>query len=223
MADDECLTHMDFFSENFSCKNSIEIPPTDHTLHRGHLCWWNPRANLLYLHLTIQAQESSCHMGASETCTGLCADHTPNDGPIGRKETLFSTELDKRGLRGSWNGKGAPDDVGAALKRSADNLTSRDRDINNAYELFKALSERRKLLSTTVSHGQKQINWDDPEVTYDKALYPEIFLATDKNDVQVKCMRRAGITKNRLFWHPLEDVLWYPFDDVSERDLGQTD
>ena len=60
---------------------------------------------------------------------------------------LFSTELDKSGLRGTWNffesshGKGAPDGVGAALKRSADNLISHGRDINNAYELFKALSE----------------------------------------------------------------------------------
>ena len=41
----------------------------------------------------------------------------------------------------SGHDKGAPDGVGAALQRSADNLISRGRDISNAYELFKALSE----------------------------------------------------------------------------------
>lgn len=75
----------------------------------------------------------------------------------------------------------------------------------------------------TVSQGQKHINWDDPEVigewcvlTYDKALYPGMILATDETDVQVKCMHHAGIAKNRFFWPLQEDVLWYPFDDVLE-------
>ena len=75
----------------------------------------------------------------------------------------------------------------------------------------------------TVSQEHKQINWDDPEVIgvwcvlmYDKTLYPGKILATDENNVQVKRMHHAGITKNRLFWPPLEDVLWYPFDDVLE-------
>ena len=219
---------------------------------------------------------------------------------------LFSTELDKRGLRGTWNffesshGKGAPDGVGAALKRSADNLISHGRDIINAYELFKALSETdtsiklyfieneaveqalQRMPSTippvpgtmrihqvitlargeityrdvscmcstngklececwntkhfsfvskipatvspaTVSQGQKPINCDDPGVigewcvlTYDKALYPGIILATDETNVQVKCMHHAGRTKNRLFWPVQEDVLWYAFDDVLQ-------
>ena len=75
----------------------------------------------------------------------------------------------------------------------------------------------------TVSQGQKPINCDDPGVigewcvlTYDKALYPGIILATDETNVQVKCMHHAGRTKNRLFWPVQEDVLWYAFDDVLQ-------
>ncbi|KAI9517864.1 hypothetical protein NQZ68_001033 [Dissostichus eleginoides] len=59
-----------------------------------------------------------------------------------------NTELRKRGLNaGTWNffeashGKGAPDGVGAALKRTADMLISHGQDIKDARELFNALLE----------------------------------------------------------------------------------
>lgn len=63
----------------------------------------------------------------------------------GRKET-FEWErklLSERDLEfwKSSHGEGAPDGIGAALKRSEDNLISHDQDIHNAYELFKALSQ----------------------------------------------------------------------------------
>ena len=45
----------------------------------------------------------------------------------------------------SGHDKGAPDGVGAALKRSADNLISRGQDISNAYELFSETDTSIKL------------------------------------------------------------------------------
>ncbi|KAI4798075.1 hypothetical protein KUCAC02_023592 [Chaenocephalus aceratus] len=79
--------------------------------------------------------------------------HFFSDGPRTQYKqkgnfSLFSTELMKRGLNaGTWNffeashGKGAPDGVGAALKRTADMLISHGQDIKNARELFDALLE----------------------------------------------------------------------------------
>ena len=79
--------------------------------------------------------------------------HFLRDGPCTqykqkRNLYLFSTELSRRGLKGgTWNffeashGKGAPDGVGGALKRTADKLVNTGRDIPDAHELFKALSD----------------------------------------------------------------------------------
>ena len=252
---------------------------------------------------TLNSLRSLCVDYVQTTHPAVSVVHFFSDGPCtqyrqkGNFFFLFSTELDKRGLRGTWNffesshDKRAPDGVGAALKRSADNLISHGRDITSAYVLFKALSDTdtsiklyfiedeaveqalQRMPSTippvpgtmrihqvitlargertlrdvscmcstygklececwntkhfsfvrkvpaTVSQEHKLINWEDPEVigeccvlTYDKTLYPGIILATDENNVQVKCMHHAGITKNSFFWPPLENVLWYPFD-----------
>ncbi len=79
--------------------------------------------------------------------------HFFSDGPCTQYKQrgnffLFSTELDRRGFKaGSWNffeashSKGAPDDVGGALKRTADMMVAKGRDIPDAHELFKALTE----------------------------------------------------------------------------------
>lgn len=61
---------------------------------------------------------------------------------------LFTTELHKRGFKAvtcnffeSSHGKGAPDGVGGMLKRTADRLVAKGRDISDAQELYKALCE----------------------------------------------------------------------------------
>ncbi len=79
--------------------------------------------------------------------------HFFSDGPCTQYKQrgnffIFSTELDRRGFKaGSWNffeashGKGAPDGVGGALKRTADMMVAKGRNIPDAHELFKALTE----------------------------------------------------------------------------------
>lgn len=322
MANDECLIHIDF-SENFSCKYSNEIQSvhfgSSHqqaTLHTGVIYVGGNQEPTCFTSISPSKHKSPAaiweHLKPAmdyvqTTYPEVSVVHFFSDGPCTQYRQkgnffLFSTELAKRGLRGTWNffesshGKGAPDGVGAALKRTADVLISHGRDIHNAHELFKALSETNTLIKlffvegeaveqalkrmpsnitavpgtmrihqvvtlapgeitsrdvscmcstygkklqcecwntqhfsfvkkvqATLLQGKKQINWDDPEVigqwcvlTYDKALYPGIIIATDKTDVRVKCMHHAGLTKNRFFWPRQEDVLWYPFDDVLE-------
>lgn len=100
-------------------------------------------------------------MAAFKSCAGLPQAQPPHvsvlhflsDGPCTQYKQrgnfyLFSTELDKRGFKaGSWNffeashGKGAPDGVVGALKRAADKMVAKGRDIPDAEELFRALSE----------------------------------------------------------------------------------
>ena len=63
---------------------------------------------------------------------------------------LFATELFNRGIKmGTWNfhesrhGKGVPDGVGAALKRTADNMVYQGTDITNAAALYQALKDAK--------------------------------------------------------------------------------
>ena len=63
---------------------------------------------------------------------------------------LFTTELFNRGIKmGTWNfhesghGKGVPDGVGAALKRTADNMVYQGTDITNAAALYQALKDAK--------------------------------------------------------------------------------
>ena len=211
---------------------------------------------------------------------------------------MFSTELAKRGFRvGSWNffeagnGKGAPDGVGATLKRTADRLISQGIDIPNAHTLYRALEESNTAIKLhfieeeavekalrrmpanlpvvpstmrihqvvcvaagqiayrdvscmcivykqlecqcfytqhfkfdpkdTSTWTQRVFDWQNPNtcggwcvIKYDDDFYPGVILATDESLAQVKCMSCAG--PNRFFWPLLEDILWYPFEDVLE-------
>ena len=167
MANDECLIHIDF-SGNFSCKYSNEIQSvhfgSSHqqaTLHTGVIYVGGTQEPTCFTSISPSKHKSPAaiweHLKpvldyVQTTHPEVSVVHMFSDGPCTQYRQkgnffLFSTELDKRGLRGTWNffesshGKGAPDGVGAALKRSADNLISHGRDIINAYELFKALSE----------------------------------------------------------------------------------
>ncbi|KAK0132496.1 hypothetical protein N1851_032633 [Merluccius polli] len=69
--------------------------------------------------------------------------------------------------------------------------------------------------------GHQEIDWSQNDmigswcvVTYDKELYPGIILAKDEANVQVKCMHHAGQGKNRFYWPPLKDEIWYLLDDI---------
>lgn len=79
--------------------------------------------------------------------------HFYSDGPCTQyrqRGNLFmlSTELFSRGFKaGTWNyfeashGKGAPDGIGGALKRTADSLVCKGTDIPGATELYSALQK----------------------------------------------------------------------------------
>ncbi|CAL8361158.1 unnamed protein product [Arctogadus glacialis] len=69
--------------------------------------------------------------------------------------------------------------------------------------------------------GPHEIDWSQNEmiggwcvVTYDKELYPGIILAKDEANVQVRCMHHAGLGKNRFYWPPRNDEIWYLLDDI---------
>ncbi|KAK0144355.1 hypothetical protein N1851_017281 [Merluccius polli] len=69
--------------------------------------------------------------------------------------------------------------------------------------------------------GHQEIDWSQNYmigswcvVTYDKELYPGIILAKDEANVQVKCMHHAGQGKNRFYWPPIKDEIWYLLDDI---------
>ncbi|KAL7857118.1 hypothetical protein SRHO_G00160170 [Serrasalmus rhombeus] len=168
MSREEALIHVDF-SENYSCKYSSQVQAVHFgpshqqaTLHTGVLyvgrhpepvcfctispsryksppaIWQHLHPVLDYLH-TQHPQVSVLHFLSDGPCTQY-----KQRGNF----FLFTTELDKRGFKaGSWNffeashGKGAPDGVGGALKRTADMMVAKGRDIPDALELYNALTE----------------------------------------------------------------------------------
>ncbi|KAK2840949.1 hypothetical protein Q7C36_012528 [Tachysurus vachellii] len=168
MATDECLIHLDF-SENFTCKYSSEIQAvhfgSSHqqaTLHTGILCVGGSKESTCFSTISPSKHKSPAaiweHLNhlldyVQATHPEVSVIHFFSDGPCTQYKQkgnffLFSTELVKRGIKaGTWNffeashGKGAPDGVGAALKRTADMLISHGRDIQDAHELFEALLE----------------------------------------------------------------------------------
>ena len=168
MATDECLIHVDF-SENFTCKYSSEIQAvhfgSSHqqaTLHTGVLYVGGIQEPTCFTTISPSKHKSPAaiweHLNpvldhVQATYPDVSVVHFFSDGPCTQYKQkgnffLFSTELRKRGLNaGTWNffeashGKGAPDGVGAALKRTADMLISHGQDIKDARELFNALLE----------------------------------------------------------------------------------
>ena len=136
MSAGECLIHIDF-SENFTCRYGTEIQVvhfgSSHeqaVLHTG----------VLYIGQNLETTcfttiSASRHKGPpaiwAQLNPNITTLHFFSDGPCTQYRQkgnlfLFGTELVKRGFRaGSWNffeaghGKGAPDGVGATLKKTA--------------------------------------------------------------------------------------------------------
>ncbi|KAK0152804.1 hypothetical protein N1851_005655 [Merluccius polli] len=162
----ECLIHIDF-SENYACKLSAEIQAVHFassgqqaTLHTGilhvggvdkHLCFTTISASkeksppAIWTHLSPVLDHVKTHHPS------VTLVHYFSDGPCTpyRQKGNFymlSTELFKKGFKkGTWSffeaghGKGAPDGVGEALKRTADRLVSEGKDIPNAKQLYDCL------------------------------------------------------------------------------------
>ena len=168
MSADECLIHIDF-SENFTCRYGTEIQSvhfgSSHeqaVLHTGVLyvgqnqqptCFTTISPSRNKAPPAIWAHLSPVLDDLQHTHPNISTVHFFSDGPCTQYRQkgnlfMFSTELAKRGLRaGFWNffeaghGKGAPDGVGATLKRTADRLISQGCDIPNAHTLYRVLEE----------------------------------------------------------------------------------
>lgn len=162
------MIHIDF-SENYTCKYSTEVQAvhfgSSHqqaTLHTGVFYIGGKEEPVCFSTVSPSKHKGPPaiwehlnpvldHLQA--TYPGVSTRHFLSDGPCTQYKQkgnfyLFSIELARRGLAGgTWNyfeaghGKGAPDGVGGTLKRTADNLVSKGRDIPNAQELYKALRE----------------------------------------------------------------------------------
>uniref|UniRef100_UPI00358F15CF uncharacterized protein n=1 Tax=Myxine glutinosa TaxID=7769 RepID=UPI00358F15CF len=168
MSVDEALIHIDF-SENYSCKYSSQIQAVHFgashqqaTLHTGVLYVGGKPEPVCFSTISPCRHKSPPaiwqHLNPvldylQATHPQVSVLHFLSDGPCTQYKQrgnffLFSTELYRRGfMAGSWNffeashGKGAPDGVGGALKRSADMMVAKGRDIPDAEELYKALTE----------------------------------------------------------------------------------
>lgn len=162
----EALLHIDF-SENYGCKNASSIQ-TCHfgasnqqaTLHTGVLYRYNGltsfasvSASLRHDPPAIWAHIEPVLKTLHENYPEITTLHFFSDGPTTQYRNkknfyLLSTQIYKLGYTdATWNffesghGKGAPDAIGGALKRRADDMVNMGYDIPTAQSLFKVMSE----------------------------------------------------------------------------------
>lgn len=163
----ECVIHVDF-SENYRCQYSSEVQAVHFgashqqaTLHTGVLYPGPTATPLCFCTVSSSRQKGPSAIWEHlkpvlnyirQQYSDVKVLHFLSDGPCTQYRQrgnfyLFSTELYKTGFtQGTWNffeanhGKGAPDGVGGALKRQADDLVSKGHDIPDARSLFSALS-----------------------------------------------------------------------------------
>ena len=159
MSEDEAMLHIDF-SENYVTKYADE-PQSAHfgashsqiTLHTGIL-YLRGKDPVPFCTVSPSTQHSPVAIWAYlEPVFGLIKELQPqvktihffSDGPVTQYRQkqnfyLFSKIIFTKGFQlGTWNyfeaghGKGAPDGIGASLKRTADNLIAHKRDIPDAF------------------------------------------------------------------------------------------
>ncbi|XP_037395079.1 uncharacterized protein LOC108426002 isoform X1 [Pygocentrus nattereri] len=162
----ECLIHIDF-SENYSCKYHKEIQSVHFggshqqaSLHTGVLYVAGDQAPQSFCTISPSRRHDPVAIWAHldpilnqvrEQHPDVCTLHFFSDAPATQyrqKGNFFhlSTEPFKYGFKQiSWHffeashGKGAPDGVGGALKRTADKIVAHGEDIPNAQTLYEKL------------------------------------------------------------------------------------
>ena len=176
MGIDEAMVHIDF-AENYVGKHADE-PQGAHfgasksqtTLHTGVLylkdkapfsfCTISP--SLMHGPRAIWAYMEPVFEYLEDNHPEVMILHIFSDGPVTQYRQkhnfcLFSKRLIPRFKMATWNffesshGKGAPDGIGAALKRIADNLVSHKNDVPDAftfYELVKPMTPVKLFLVT---------------------------------------------------------------------------
>ncbi|CAG2232244.1 unnamed protein product [Mytilus edulis] len=170
LKENEVLIHIDF-AENFLCKLSTEIQSMHFgaskqqiTLHTGvyytkgrtqTFCGvsdcldHNPSAIWAFLDPILDRI-----INENKNVDTL---HFFSDGPCSQYRQkgnffLLSKEMSKRGLQATWNfhesghGKGVPDGVGGTLKRTANDLVLRGKDITSAKSFVESIQEQESLV-----------------------------------------------------------------------------
>ncbi|KAK6185006.1 hypothetical protein SNE40_007337 [Patella caerulea] len=186
---DKALIHMDF-SENFSCQYHQEVQSvhfgSSHnqaTLHTVMLYTSAGSTPICTISDSVRKDPAAiwCHLNPilmfiKETFPEIKSLHFLSDGPSTQYKNrtnfaMFSKKIYDMGfMEASWNfletshGKGAPDGIGAVIKRTADRLISEKTDIPNSRILFENLN-------TITSIKLFFINSDD---IIDEPLYNDI-------------------------------------------------
>ena len=163
MSDKECLIHIDF-AENYLCKYGSEIQAVhfggshkEATLHTGVMYVGGKAKPHTFCTISDCMDHGPAAIWAymepvldelKRTHEEVEVIHFFSDSPATQYRQkknffLFSTLLHEKGFAGgTWNffeashGKGAPDGVGGALKRSADKLVAQGKDIPNPMTLY---------------------------------------------------------------------------------------
>jgi hypothetical protein len=160
------VVHVDF-SENFMCKYSREVQSAHFgasheqvSLHTG-IIYASPNVTEPFCTISDSVRHDACGVWAHLTpvlkhirsnypnviCIHFWSD-SPSSQYRNRKNMfLFSREIYSFGFTcGTWNffeaghGKGAPDGIGAALKRTADAIVSKGIDIPNATSFYHCMN-----------------------------------------------------------------------------------
>ena len=165
MGETECLVHIDF-SENYVCKLREEVQSMHFgaskkqvTLHTGVVYIGKNEHKWGFCSMSDSLQHSPAAIWAHlkpvldeiQSTYKVDTVHFFSDGPTTQYRQrgnfyLFSKKVAQRGFKFStWNfheaghGKGAPDGIGATVKRLADKVVLQGKDIPNAQALFEAL------------------------------------------------------------------------------------
>lgn len=166
MTECDCLIHIDF-SENYQGKISSEIQSFHFggaseqvTLHTGVLYVGDVDQPISFCSISPSRQHDPpaiwAHMRPvfeyiKSNFPNVTTLHFYSDGPATQYKQkgnfyLLSTKIFELGFEAAtWNfweashGKGAPDGIGGAIKRTADKLVANGQDINSATELYNSL------------------------------------------------------------------------------------
>ena len=174
----ECILHIDF-AENYACKLGKEIQSMHFgaskrqiTLHTGVQYLSNAEpVSFCSISDSLEHNPAGIWGHLTPVLDDLAKEHPQidtlhmfSDGPTAQYKQkgnfyLFAKQLERRGFRfGTWNyfeaahGKGAPDGVGAAIKRNTDRLVNMGRDCTDAdtmYELLATTGSKVKMYVTS--------------------------------------------------------------------------
>ncbi|CAH0560416.1 unnamed protein product [Brassicogethes aeneus] len=175
---EEAAVHMDF-SENYSCKLNSEIQAMHFGASHNQVT-----LHTVVVYFETNEKKMFCTISGSRRHdpSAIWAHLTPillelrdrnievihffSDGPSSQYKNkgnilFFKTYFHEMGFKyGTWNyseashGKGAPDGLGAAIKRISDNLVSKGQDIDNARTLFEKVKDKTSITTYFIEESK---------------------------------------------------------------------